>query len=161
MDSLCSLPPIWSFLKVCLEEIDLLDQCCLKFLYSHNFKFFNKMKIYCREVTVWINFIEACSDQQHMSRTLWNECWCSTAVVPSLFGTRDGLGDYSFSVDWQGCRVVGERGGFSVVQAHHIYCVLYDYYISSISDHQALDGRSWGPLHTEFLSQARSMWDTI
>ena len=55
----------------------------------------------------------------------------------------------------------GEGGDCSVVQAHHIYCVLYDYYISSTSDHQALDGRSWGPLHTEFLSQARSMWDTI
>ena len=33
-------------------------------------------------------------------------------------------------------------------QAHCIYCVLYFhyYYISSITDHQTLDPRGWGPL---------------
>ena len=36
-------------------------------------------------------------------------------------------------------------------EAHYVYCALYFYYyyISSISDHQALDLRGWGPLfHT-------------
>ena len=38
--------------------------------------------------------------------------------------------------------------GFGMIQVHYIYCVLYFYYyyISSISDHQALDPRGWGPL---------------
>ena len=35
-----------------------------------------------------------------------------------------------------------------MIQAHHIYCVLYFYYyyVSSTSDHQALDPRDSGPL---------------
>ena len=38
--------------------------------------------------------------------------------------------------------------GFRMIQVHYIYCALYfhRYYISSISNHQALDPRSWGPL---------------
>ena len=31
-----------------------------------------------------------------------------------------------------------------MIQAHYMYCVLYYYYISSTSDHQALDLRGWG-----------------
>ena len=40
-----------------------------------------------------------------------------------------------------------------MIQAHHIYCVLYfyNYYISSTSDHQALDPRGWGPLNSSKL----------
>ena len=43
---------------------------------------------------------------------------------------------------------VGGGDGFRMIQMHYIYCVLsfYYYYISSISDHQALDPRGWGPL---------------
>ena len=39
------------------------------------------------------------------------------------------------------------QGGFWIIQTHCIYCVLYFYYfyISSTSDHQALDPRGWGP----------------
>ena len=35
-----------------------------------------------------------------------------------------------------------------MIQEHYIYCALYFYYyyISSASDHQALDRRGWGPL---------------
>ena len=38
--------------------------------------------------------------------------------------------------------------GLGMIQAHYIYCALYFYYyyISSTSDHQALDPRGWGPL---------------
>ena len=38
--------------------------------------------------------------------------------------------------------------GFGMIQACYIYCAFhfYYYYISSTSDHQALDPRSWGPL---------------
>ena len=37
---------------------------------------------------------------------------------------------------------------FRMIQAHYMYCTLYFYYyyISSISDHQALDPGGWGPL---------------
>ena len=40
------------------------------------------------------------------------------------------------------------RGEFWMIQAHDIYraLYLYYYYISSTSDHQALDPRSWEPL---------------
>ena len=42
----------------------------------------------------------------------------------------------------------GWEGGLGMTQEHYIYCALYFYYfyISSISDHQALDTWSWGPL---------------
>ena len=38
--------------------------------------------------------------------------------------------------------------GCGMIQAHYIYCALYFYYyyISSTSDHQALDPGGWGPL---------------
>ena len=38
--------------------------------------------------------------------------------------------------------------GFGMTQACYIYCAFhfYYYYISSTSDHQALDPRGWGPL---------------
>ena len=41
----------------------------------------------------------------------------------------------------------GRGDGFRMIQAHYIYCALnfYFYYISSTSDHQALDPRGWGP----------------
>ena len=41
---------------------------------------------------------------------------------------------------------VGGGGAFEMIQAHYIYCALYHYYISSPSDHQALDSGGWGPL---------------
>ena len=48
----------------------------------------------------------------------------------------------SFSMDW------GMEDDFWMIQLHCIFCVLYFnyYYISSITDHQALDPRGWGPL---------------
>ena len=38
--------------------------------------------------------------------------------------------------------------GFRMIQEHNIYCELnfYYYYMSSNSDHQALDPGGWGPL---------------
>ena len=53
------------------------------------------------------------------------------------------------SVDQDG---EGERGGrgmvsLGMIQVHHIYCVLYFYYISPhLMDHQTLDPGGWGPL---------------
>ena len=80
---------------------------------------------------------------------------------PQPFWHQGWFGGIQFFRGLAGGQSRGGEDGFSVVQAHYIYCVLYDYYISSTSDHQALDGRTWGPLHTEFLSQARPMWNTI
>ena len=42
----------------------------------------------------------------------------------------------------------GQRDGLGMIQAHFIYWTLYFYcnYISSSSDHQALDPGGWGPL---------------
>ena len=39
----------------------------------------------------------------------------------------------------------GEEDGHGMIQVHYIYCTLYFsyYYISSTSDHQALDPRGW------------------
>jgi len=39
-------------------------------------------------------------------------------------------------------------GGFKTIQTHYTYCALYlyYYYISSTSDHQALDPGGWRPL---------------
>ena len=50
--------------------------------------------------------------------------------------------NFSTEEGWEG------RDGFKMIQAHYIYCALYFYYyyMSSISDHQALDPGSWGPL---------------
>ena len=62
-------------------------------------------------------------------------------VVPNLFGNRGQFQFMkdNFSTDWD---VVG------MIQVHYVYCALYFYYyyISSTSDHQALDPRGWGPL---------------
>ena len=59
-----------------------------------------------------------------------------TSFVQENFST-DGLGD-----------------GVRMIQVHHIYCALYLYYeyISSTSDHQALDLGGWGPLESEMVT---------
>jgi len=64
------------------------------------------------------------------------------AAVPNLFGTRDQFVEDDFSMHW------GSGGGFGMIQAHYIYCALYFcyYYISSTSDHQALDPGGWRPI---------------
>ena len=40
------------------------------------------------------------------------------------------------------------RDHFGMIQVHYIYCELYFdyYYVSSTSDHWALDPGGWGPL---------------
>ena len=50
----------------------------------------------------------------------------------------------NFSTDGAGV----DRDGFWMIQVHYIYCALYSsyYYISSTSDHQALDPGGWGCL---------------
>ena len=64
------------------------------------------------------------------------------AVIPNLFGTKD----------WFCGRNVFHRpgmgDGFRMIQAHSTYCALYFHYhyISSTSDHQAIDHGGWGPL---------------
>ena len=60
----------------------------------------------------------------------------------------------------------GVGGWFWIIQGHYIYCALYFYYyyLSSTSDHQALDWRGWGPwdqgtvvrLHTIHTGRLRS-----
>ena len=55
------------------------------------------------------------------------------AVAPNLFGTGTGFMEDDFSTD-------GAGGGFRMIQAHYTYYALYFcYYISSTSDHQAVD----------------------
>ena len=64
------------------------------------------------------------------------------AAVPSLLGTRDQFHGRQFLHG-------PDRGdSFRMIRAHYIHCALYSYYyyISSISDHQALDPRGRGPL---------------
>ena len=61
----------------------------------------------------------------------------------TFFGSRDWLhGRQSFHGPGEGC------DGFRVIQVYYIYCAVYFfyYYISSTSDHQALDPTGWGPL---------------
>ena len=62
-------------------------------------------------------------------------------MVPILFGTRDQFHGKQF---FNGLGV----GAMVWFQAHYIYCALYFcyYYISSTSDHQALDPEGWGLL---------------
>ena len=61
-------------------------------------------------------------------------CGTSTAVVPSLFSTRDRFCGRQFLFTARRWGV-----GFRIIQVHYIYCALYFYYISSTSDHQTLD----------------------
>ena len=63
----------------------------------------------------------------------------SPAAVPNLFGTRASFVEDRFSMTQRG------GGGFRMIQAHYIYCALHFcyYYISSASDHQAVDSRGW------------------
>ena len=49
----------------------------------------------------------------------------------------------SFPIDQSG------EGGFRMIQAYYVYWALCFYnYISSTSDHQALDARGWGPWYS-------------
>ena len=61
------------------------------------------------------------------------------AAVPNLFGTWDQFHGRQLFHGWGGVYVFSD--GFQMIQAHCIYCALYFYYyyISSTSDHQALD----------------------
>ena len=61
-------------------------------------------------------------------------------MVPNLSGTRDqfhGIQSFHGPGGW------GGGCGYRVIPEHYIYCTLYFYcyYISSTSDHQALDPR--------------------
>ena len=64
----------------------------------------------------------------------------SKPAVPTLFGTRGWFCGRQF--------VHGMVGGWfqDDSSALHLLCTYFHYYISSTSDHQALDPRSWGPL---------------
>ena len=66
------------------------------------------------------------------------------AVVPKCFGTKDWFCGRQF-FHGQGTRGCG---WFWIIQVHYIYYALYFYYhyISSTSDHQALDPAVRGPL---------------
>ena len=50
--------------------------------------------------------------------------------------------------------------GFRMIQVPYIYCALYFYYyyISSISHHEALDPRCWGPLYYRTMQSSQSMF---
>ena len=63
------------------------------------------------------------------------------AVVPNLFGTRDRFVE-------DNSQIGVERDGFGMIQVHYFYCELYFnyYYVSSTSDHWALNPGGWGPL---------------
>ena len=66
------------------------------------------------------------------------------AVVPKCFGTKDWFCGRQF-FHGQGTRGCG---WFWIIQVHYIYYALYVYYyyISSTSDHEALDPGGWRPL---------------
>ena len=63
-------------------------------------------------------------------------------AVPNSFGTRNRFCGRQF---FHGPEREGRLG---IIQGHYIYCALLFcyYYISSTSDHQALDPGGWGPL---------------
>ena len=67
---------------------------------------------------------------------------CVFQQPPIFLAPGTGFLEASFSKDCRG------RDGFWMIQVHYIPCALYFYYyyISSTSDHQALDPRGWGPL---------------
>ena len=80
-----------------------------------------------------------------------------TQVVPNLWAPGTIFVEENFSrrrvVGWWGNEGVGGglqgvRNGLQMIQAHYTYCALYFYYyyISSTSDHQALDPRGCRPL---------------
>ena len=64
------------------------------------------------------------------------------AAIPNIFYTRDQFHRRKF---FHRLRI---RDSFGMIQEHCIYCTLYFYYyyISSTSDHQALDPGGWEPL---------------
>ena len=64
--------------------------------------------------------------------------WSTKFSAPGTVFTAD-----NFSTDWGRC-----GDGFRMIQAHYVYCALYFhyYYISSTSDHLALDPGGWEPL---------------
>ena len=84
-------------------------------------------------------------------------------MAPSVFGTRDWLsgGQVFHGPEGNnvGERVVTDAGdGFRIIKAHYIYRVLkkkYYFYISSTSDHSALDPGDWGT--PTFLYHAKSL----
>ena len=63
-------------------------------------------------------------------------------LSPTFLAPRISFMEDSFSTDG------GWEDGFRMIQVHFIYCALYSYcyYISSISDYQALDTRGGGSL---------------
>ena len=63
-----------------------------------------------------------------------------SAAVPNVFDTKDWFHGRQFFYGW------AWGDGFRMIQMHYIYCTLDYYYISSTSDHQALDPRVWGLL---------------
>ena len=75
---------------------------------------------------------------------------CPRAAVPKLLTPGTSSMEEHFSV--------GEGGGFSMIQVCYIYCALYFYYyyISSTSDHQALDPQGWRPLLEHELTPLHS-----
>ena len=64
--------------------------------------------------------------------------WSPNFLAPGTSFLED---NFSSDQGWGG-------DGFRMLQVHYIYPALYfyDYYISSTSDHQALDSGGWGPL---------------
>ena len=69
---------------------------------------------------------------------------CYTAAVPTLFDTRDGFCRRQiFHRVGVGRWVQGEIRDDS--NALYLLCTFYYYYVSTTSDHQALDTRDWQP----------------
>ena len=79
---------------------------------------------------------------KHLPEPYFGTGFLSSPMVPNLSGTRDRFHGRQFFRRWR----TGD--GFRMIQARYIYCALYFYcyYISSNSDHQALDPGCWGPL---------------
>ena len=68
----------------------------------------------------------------------------SSAAVPSVLALGACLVEDNISMAWWGEVVDGLR----MIQVHHVHCALdlYYYYISSTSDHQALESGGWEPM---------------
>ena len=73
--------------------------------------------------------------------------WVLVQWSPAFLAPGTGfMEDKIFPQTWAG-------DGFRMVQAQYIYCALFSCYgyISSTSDHQALDPGGWGPLFLVFI----------
>ena len=124
---------------------------------TKKFQGFWYMRILCKKTTywerpigiAWLNFIIFFLIDEERKQVWFRKIkWVyigPQSSSPQPFW-HQGLVSWKIIFPWTG--VAGRGVTFRMIRAHHIYYTFYFnyYYISSTSDHQALDPRGWGPL---------------